>query len=165
MPWSRHANSKEKNKRLTSVLRSEKVSETKTKTLAHTYHMTKSGLPGKWSGSSKVGFVSTRLLESFHMTNISKWFIFLKTVQSEIKNDVKKWYFSRWFDRLDTGSKEEEYGKFVFLFNRKLSCLVINDDHLFSSYSLNKIILDHSPVFFGLVEAGNWQPGSGLLPM
>jgi len=34
-------------------------------------------LPGKWSGSSKVGFVSSRLLESFHMTNcISKWSIF-----------------------------------------------------------------------------------------
>ena len=32
-----------------------------------------SGLPGKWSGSSKVGFVSSRLLELFHMTNcISK---------------------------------------------------------------------------------------------
>ena len=72
--------------------------------------------------------------------------------------------FSRWFDGLDTGSKDKEYGKFMFLFNRKLSCLGINDAHLYSSYSLNKIILDHSPVFFGLVEAGNSQPGSGLLP-
>ena len=52
----------------------------------------------------------------------------------------------------------------MFLFNRKLSCLGISDAHLYSSYSLNKIILDHSPVFFGLVEAGNSQPGSGLLP-
>ena len=26
-------------------------------------------LPGKWSGSSKAGFVSSRLLESFHMTD------------------------------------------------------------------------------------------------
>ena len=74
--------------------------------------------------------------------------------------------FSRWFDGLDSGSKEEEYRKFVFLFNRKLSCLVINDHHLDSSYSLNKIILDLSPVFFGLVEAGtdnldpDYFPGS-----
>ena len=52
----------------------------------------------------------------------------------------------------------------MFLFNRKLSCLGISDAHLYSSYSLNKIILDDSPVFFGLVEAGNSQPGSGLLP-
>ena len=72
--------------------------------------------------------------------------------------------FSRWFDGLDTGSKDKEYGKFMFLFNRKLSCLGISDAHLYSSYSLNKIILDDSPVFFGLVEAGNSQPGSGLLP-
>jgi len=41
---------------------------------------------------------------------------------------------------------------------------VINDHHLDSPYSLNKIILDNSPVFFGLVEAGNSQPGTGLLP-
>ena len=27
------------------------------------------GYAGKWSGSSKVGFVSSRLLESFHMAN------------------------------------------------------------------------------------------------
>jgi len=121
-------------------------------------------LPGKWSGSSKVGFVSSRLLELFHMTNcISKWSIFRKTVESEIKNDVKKWFFSRWFHGLDTGSKEEEFRKLLFLFKSKLSRLVINDDHSDSSYSLNKIILDLSPVFFGLVEAGNWQPGSGLL--
>ena len=51
--------------------------------------------------------------------------------------------------------KRNSSKKFVFLFNIKLSCLEINDHHLDSSYSLNKIILDHSPVFFGLVEAGN----------
>ena len=63
---------------------------------------------------------------------------------------------------MDTGSKEEEYGKFVFLFNsRELWLLVINNHHSDLSYSLNKIILDLSPVFFGLVEAGNSQPGSG----
>ena len=46
-------------------------------------------LPGKWS--SKVGFVSSQYLKRFHMTtnNISKWSVFRKTVESEIKNDVK----------------------------------------------------------------------------
>ena len=68
------------------------------------------------------------------------------------------------FDGLDTGSKKEEYGKFIFLFNRKLSCLGINDAYSDSSYSLKYIIFDYSPVFFGLVEAGNSQPESGLLP-
>ena len=52
----------------------------------------------------------------------------------------------------------------MFLFNRKLSCFVINDHNSDPSYSLNKIILDISSVFFGLIEAGNSQPGSGLLP-
>ena len=122
-------------------------------------------LPGKWSGSSKVGFVSSRLLESFHMTNdISKWSIFCKTVESEIKNDVKNVFFSRWFDGLDTGSKEGEYGKSCFYSIWKYSFFVINDLKLDRSYILNKIILDLFPVFFGLVEAGNWKPGSGLLP-
>ena len=42
----------------------------------------------------------------------------------------------------------------------------INDAHSDSPYSLNKIILDLSPVFFGLVEAGtdnldpDYFPGS-----
>ena len=63
--------------------------------------------------------------------------------------------FNRRFDGLDTGSKEEEYWKFVFLFNIKSSCLVINDHHLDLPYLLNKIILDYSPLFFGIEEAGN----------
>ena len=67
----------------------------------------------------------------------------------------KNVFFSRSFDGLDTGSKEEEYGKFVFLFNTEIWLLVINDHNSDLSYSLNKIILDLSPVFFGLVEAGN----------
>ena len=46
----------------------------------------------------------------------------------------------------------------------ELLLLVINDHHSDLSYSLNKIILDLSPVFVGLVEAGNSKPGSGLLP-
>ena len=65
---------------------------------------------------------------------------------------------------MDTGSKEEEYGKFVFLFNRELWLLVINDHHSDLSYSLNKIILDLPPVFFGLVEAGNSQPDPDYFP-
>jgi hypothetical protein len=40
---------------------------------------------------------------------------------------------------MDTGSKEEEYGKILFLFNRELWLLVINDHHSDLSYSLNKI--------------------------
>ena len=41
------------------------------------------------------------------------------------KNDVKNDIFSWCFDGLDTGSKVEEYGEFVFLFNRELSLFVI----------------------------------------
>ena len=42
-------------------------------------------------------------------------------------NDMKKWkfFFSRWFDGLDTGSKDEEYGKFMYIFNWKLLVFVI----------------------------------------
>ncbi len=65
---------------------------------------------------------------------------------------------------MDTGSKEEEYEKFVFSFNQELLLLVINDHHSDLSYSLNKNFFRLFPVFFGLVEAGNSQPGSGLLP-
>ena len=108
-------------------------------------------LPGKWSGSSKVGFVSSQLLKNFHMANdISKWSVFRKTVESEIKNGVIFLIFGRWFDELDTGSKEEEYGKNVFLFKWELSWLVINDHQSDSSYSSNKIILYLSPVFLDL---------------
>ena len=53
--------------------------------------------------------------------------------------------FRRCFDELDTGSKEEVYAYIVFLFNGKLSRLVINDHHSDLSYSLNKIILTFLP--------------------
>ncbi len=42
--------------------------------------------------------------------------------------------------------------------------VVISDDETQLSFSLNKIILDLSPVFFGLVEAVNSQPGFGAPP-
>ena len=50
----------------------------------------------------------------------------------------------------DTGWKEKEYGKIVFLFDLELSWLVITDDHSDSSYSLYKIILDLFSVFLDL---------------
>ena len=112
-----------------------------------------------------MGFVSSRLLESFQMTNdISKLSIFRETVESEIKKDAKNMIFSRWFVGPDSGWKEKEYEKIVFLFDWELSWLVITDDHSDSSYSLYEIILDLFPVFFGLVEAVNSQPGSGAPP-
>ncbi len=40
---------------------------------------------------------------------------------------------------------------------------MIKDRHSDFSYSLNKIILDLPRVFFGLAEAGNLYPESGLL--
>ena len=118
---------------------------------------------GKCTGSSNVGFVSR--LESFHIQNdISNHPFFAKRSNPKNKNYVKILILSRWFDGLDTGSKDEEYGKVFFLFNWKLSWFLINDDNSDSLYSLSKIILDLSPVFFGLVEARHSQPGSGALP-
>jgi hypothetical protein len=60
--------------------------------------------------------------------------------------------------------KRKSTEKSCFFSIWKCCLLGINDAHLDRSYSLNKFILDLFPVFFGLVESGNWQPGSGLLP-
>jgi hypothetical protein len=72
--------------------------------------------------------------------------------------------FSRCFDGLGHLIQEKEYGETVFLINWETMCFLITDDNSDSLYSLNKIILDFSPVFFGLVEAGKSQSGSGAHP-
>ena len=53
-----------------------------------------------------MGFVSSRLVESFHMTNdITERSIFHKTAESEIKMMKKMCFLVG--DGLDTGSKED----------------------------------------------------------
>ena len=63
--------------------------------------------------------------------------------------------FSRWFDGLVTGSKEEEYGKLMLWLNRDLSLLVIDDHHSDSSHSLSKDYLRPFSRIFGLEETEN----------
>jgi len=53
--------------------------------------------------------------------------------KNDVKNDFSVGDLMGW----TPDQNRKEYGKFIFLFNRKLSCLGINDAHSDSSYSLN----------------------------
>ena len=68
--------------------------------------------------------------------------------ESEIKKDAKNVIFSRGFVGPDTGWKEKEYAKIVFILYLKLLGFVISDDKTDISYSLNKIILNLFPIFW-----------------
>ena len=61
--------------------------------------------------------------------------------------------FSWCYNGLGHRIQEKENEKTVFWYDWELSCFVITDDN--SSYSLNKIILDFSPVFLDLKKPGS----------
>ncbi len=70
--------------------------------------------------SRKAGFVNSRLLEIFHKANQKSNDTFSeKTIESKIKLKIilKKKIITRCFCGMDTGSKEEEFWKIIFLFN------------------------------------------------